>query len=141
MRGINNNGKVASFTFPVAAAAPGLWPYFLTLGGTLTTTAKAGDILVTFMTGDGDITPSLSNGAVPPASTATKNLPQPRLPVTITVGGVPATVLFAGITSSAPGVTQIDFTVPAGTPVGPGMPVIVTVGSVPATPLTLTISQ
>lgn len=137
---INNGGKVASFVIAVDATAPGLWPHFLNNAtGALATTAKVGDVLITFMTGDGDITPSLANGAVPPASTAVKNLPQPRMPVTITVGGVPATVLFSGITSAAPGVNQIDFTVPSGVKTGVPLPVVVTVGSVSATALTLTV--
>jgi len=137
---INNGGKVASFVIPVDATAPGLWPHFLNNAtGALTTSAKEGDVLVTFMTGEGDISPSLANGAVPPASTAIKNLPQPRMPVTITVGGVPATVLFSGITNAAPGVNQIDFTVPAGVKTGVPLQVVVTVGSVSATALTLTV--
>jgi uncharacterized protein (TIGR03437 family) len=139
--GVNNNGKVASYTFPVVAAAPGLWPFFQTPAGAVTATAKQGDILVTYMTGEGDVTPGLTDGATPPASTATKNLPQPRLPFSVTVGGVPATVLFAGIPSGLAGVTQIDFTVPPNAPVGAQVPVVVTVGSASSTPVNLTVTQ
>jgi uncharacterized protein (TIGR03437 family) len=66
-------------------------------------------------------------------------LPAPILPVKVTVGGVPATVSFAGIPSGLVGVSQIDFTVPAAVPPGP-QPVVVTVGSVSAPAVTLTIA-
>ncbi len=136
--GLNNNGKVASFTFPVQAAAPGLWPHFLNLSGQVTTTAKTGDILVTFVTGEGDVVPALADGATPAPATAAKDLPAPRLPLTVTVGGVPATVQFAGIPSGVAGVTQINFTVPAKAPSGP-QPVVVTVGTVSSTQVSLTV--
>ena len=139
--GVNNSGKVASFTFPVVAAAPGLWPHFLNLAGAVTATAKQGDILVTYMTGEGDVTPPLTDGATPPASTAPNKLPQPRLPFSMTVGGVPAAVLFVGIPNGVAGVTQIDFTVPPNAPVGAQVPVVVTVGSASSTPVNLTVTQ
>ncbi len=138
--GINNNGKLASFTFPVVAAAPGLWPYFLNLAGAVTATAKQGDVLVTFMTGEGDVTPPLIDGATPVAGTPTKNLPQPRLPFSITVGGVPATVLFVGIPNGVAGVTQIDFTVPSNAPVRAQVPVVATVGTASSNPVNLTVT-
>jgi uncharacterized protein (TIGR03437 family) len=66
------------------------------------------------------------------------SLPKPTLPLTVTVGGVPATVLFAGIPSGLTGVTQIDFTVPANAPLGT-QPVVVSVGGVPAAAVNLTV--
>ena len=136
--GVNNNGKLALFTFSVAAAAPGLWPNFIDLAGAVTATAKQGDTLVTFMTGEGDVTPPLTDGATPAAGTSVNNLPQARLPVAVTVGGVPATVLFAGIPRGNVGVTQINFTVPTNAPAG-DQPVVVTVGGTSSAPVTLTV--
>ena len=103
-------------------------------------TARPGDTLVTFMTGEGDITPGLVDGAAPATGTAISKLPVPRLPVALTVGGVQANVLFAGITSSAAGVTQINFTVPSNVPTGASLPVVVTVGNVPAPAVNLPIT-
>jgi uncharacterized protein (TIGR03437 family) len=54
-------------------------------------------------------------------------LPAPRQPVSLTVGGIAVTPLFVGIPSGLAGVTQINFTVPAGLAAGP-QPVVVTVG-------------
>jgi uncharacterized protein (TIGR03437 family) len=84
---------------------------------------------VAFITGDGDTTTFLITGASPPSGTAASRLPRPRLPVTVTVGGLAATVSFAGTPVGLAGVSQVNFTVPAATP--PGIqPVIVSVGGV-----------
>jgi uncharacterized protein (TIGR03437 family) len=138
--GVNNNGKVASFLFPVVAAEPGLWPHFLNVAGQVTTTAKPGDTLVTFMTGEGDVTPPLADGATPGSGTAAKDLPQPRLPVSVTVGDLPAKVVFVGIPNGVAGVTQINFTVPANAPVGVPTRVVVTVGSASSAPVSLMVT-
>ena len=101
-------------------------------------TGKTGQVLLAFITGEGDVTPPLITGAAP-TTPVVKNLPAPLLPVTVTVGGVPATIQFAGIPDFLAGVTQINFTVPSGVPPGP-QPVVVTVGGVAAQPVTLTIT-
>jgi uncharacterized protein (TIGR03437 family) len=125
--GINNGGLVASFPFTVAAAAPGL---FTAADGTLAPsgTAKQGAVATAYITGDGDTTTFLMTGDSPATGTATSKLPKPKLPLTVTVGGVTATVSFAGIPPGLVGVTQINFTVPAGAPLG-SQPVVVTVGT------------
>jgi uncharacterized protein (TIGR03437 family) len=136
---VNNNGQVAVFPFNVSVTAPGLYPSAISNStGKLVSAASAGDVLLLFMTGEGDVTPFLATGATPASGTAVAKLPAPILPVSITVGGVPAQKLFAGIPSGLAGVTQIDFTVPTGAPLGP-QPVVVTVGSVAAPPVTLTV--
>jgi uncharacterized protein (TIGR03437 family) len=136
---VNNNGQVAVFPFTVSTTAPGLYPSAISnTTGSLVSSASAGQVLLLFMTGEGDVTPFLPTGATPASSTAVSKLPAPILPVVITVGGVPAQKLFAGIPSGLAGVTQIDFTVPAGAPLGP-QPVVVTVGSVSAAPVALTV--
>jgi len=131
--GVNNNGQVTSFPFQVIPSAPGI---FMDGGGNLVPYAsgKAGQILLAFITGEGDVTPPLITGANP------NNLPTPGLPATLTVGGVPATIDFIGIPNWGVGVTQINFTVPAGVPLGP-QPVVVTIGGVASPPVTLTVTQ
>jgi uncharacterized protein (TIGR03437 family) len=136
--GVNNNGEIASFPLLVSPSAPGAWPAFQTTLGAVVDTAKQGTILVTYITGEGDVTPPLANGATPLLGTPITSLPKPTLPLTVTVGGVPATVLFAGIPSGLTGVTQIDFTVPANAPLGT-QPVVVSVGGVPAAAVNLTV--
>ena len=60
-------------------------------------------------------------------------VPAPRLPLTISVGEVPAETSFAGIPGGSAGLVQINWTVPDDAP--PGVqPVIVTIGGVPSPP-------
>jgi uncharacterized protein (TIGR03437 family) len=134
---INNNGQITSFPFQVSPSAPGIFA----ANGALVPQASAaqGTPVAMFITGDGDLTPTLATGATPVAGTALKNLPQPRLPLTVTVGGVAATVVFEGVTNGLAGVTQVNFTVPAGAPTGV-QPVVVTVGGVPSAPVNLTVT-
>jgi uncharacterized protein (TIGR03437 family) len=126
--GVNNNGQVASFPFTVTPAAPGL---FTAADGSLVPSASArpGQTAVAFITGDGDTTTFLITGASPASGTATSRLPRPRLPVTVTVGGLAATVSFAGTPAGLAGISQVNFTVPAATPLGV-QPVVIGVGGV-----------
>ena len=100
---VNNNGRVASGTFTVAAAAPGLFSgFFSAVTGQPMTSAKRGDILLAFVTGDGDMSPPVADGASPAAVADPNKLPMPRLPHSMTVGGVTAQVPFHGV---GPGIT------------------------------------
>ena len=63
----------------------------------------------------------------PPIATGAQ-VPVPRLPVSVTVGGVEATLNYVGLPSWSVGTLQINFTVPPNAPLGP-QPVVVTVGS------------
>ncbi len=114
--GINNNGRLASFPFTTTPTAPGI---FMQNGNIVpNSSGKPGDVLTLFMTGEGDVNPELITGVSPVASTALNLLPQPRLPVTVTVGGIPATIQFVGIPPLLVGVTQINFRIPPNVPAG-----------------------
>jgi uncharacterized protein (TIGR03437 family) len=126
---VDNAGLVAYFPVQVAVAAPGIFNVFYDASTQQYNAAAPGDAVEMFITGDGDVSPSLATGATPPAITAAENLPAPRQPVSLTVGGVAVTPLFVGIPSGLAGVTQINFTVPAGLAAG-AQPVVVTVGGV-----------
>jgi uncharacterized protein (TIGR03437 family) len=134
---INNNGLIAVFPFTVSVTAPGI---FTASDGSLAPNVSGarGSVLLAFITGDGDQIPTLATGATPPASTALSSLPRPRLPLTITVGGVNADIAFVGVPPGLAGVTQINFTVPPGAPTG-DQPVVVTVGGVASKAATLTV--
>ncbi len=82
----------------------------------------------------------LATGATPFVATPIALLPQPTLPVTVTVGGVPAPVAFGGIPSGLAGVTQINFVIPDDAPLG-AQPVVVTVGGVASPAATITVKQ
>lgn len=140
--GVNNNGQIASYSFQVAPSGPGIFPNaFIDPTNAAVTSAPQGGILTLFITGDGDASPPVVTGAPPPANTPVANLPAPRLPVTVTVGGVPAQTpfQFIGIPTWSVGVTQINFVVPPAAPLGP-QSVVVTVGGVASAPATLTVT-
>jgi uncharacterized protein (TIGR03437 family) len=136
--GINNNGQIAAFVFQVNVAAPEL---FKTANGFLapTSTASQGQTIAAFMTGDGDVTPFLQTGGSPTQGTTAADLPGPGLPVSVKVGALKAPVTFAGIVPGLVGVTQFNFTVPLGTPVGI-QPVVVTVGGVASGPASVRVT-
>jgi uncharacterized protein (TIGR03437 family) len=135
--GVNNNGQIASFTFPVTPTAPGIFAF---QGSTVPyPEGNPGQTLVCFITGDGDVTPTLVTGATPPAGTSLAQFPRSRQPVTMTVGGEQAKIVFSGIVTGLVGITQVNFTVPADLP--PGLqPVIVTVGGVSSVPVNLKVN-
>jgi uncharacterized protein (TIGR03437 family) len=123
---VNNNGSVATYSFEVSASAPGMFT-----DGNLqlvpTGTAKRGQSLAFFMTGEGDVTGGLATGYSPSTSLTVNQLPAPRGQFTMTVGGVAVTPLFVGIPYGLVGVTQVNFTVPNNAPTGL-QNVVVTVG-------------
>jgi uncharacterized protein (TIGR03437 family) len=129
---VNNNGQVATTTFNVSVAAPGI-SATSTLMLNPTTSANRGDSLALYITGAGNVSPAVSDGATPSGVT-----PQPVLPVSVTVGGVVCPLLYVGIPSWSVGVVQINFTVPQNVAVGT-QAVVVTVGGVASPPAKMTI--
>jgi uncharacterized protein (TIGR03437 family) len=75
------------------------------------------------MTGEG-YTVGAADGAI------ATGLLSPVLPVTATVGGIPATVIYAG---TAPGIVtgamQVNVQIPSNAPSGPSVPIVITVGT------------
>jgi len=93
--------------------------------------ATLGDYLVIYLTGLGITTPNgdpngkpLTTGGVPPAdgSVLYETPTQP----TVTIGGVPAKVLYSGLAPGFPGEYQLDVQVPTGVASGDDVPVVVT---------------
>jgi uncharacterized protein (TIGR03437 family) len=135
--GINNNGQVAGFSFQMSPASPGI---YADANGNLVPipVVKAGTALALYVTGTGDVTPALKTAYSPAAGTALANLPAPLLPLSVTVGGQPAFVEFAGITPGLIGVTQVNILVPSSTPLG-NQPVVVTVGGAASAPVNIVV--
>ncbi len=76
-----------------------------------------------YVTGLGGMTPSVADGSgACPAANGPCNV---NAMPTVTVGGVPASVAFAGQAAGFPGVMQINITVPATAPTGSNAPLIV----------------
>ena len=99
---------------------------------------KHGGFGTVYATGLGDVSPALSSGIPVATGTSVANLPKPLLPVTVTVGGIPALVPFAGLTTGVVGLAQINFVAPpslSGT-----QPVVVTAGGVSSAPVNIEIA-
>jgi len=124
--GIDNNGQIAGWQFQIAPSAPGI---FTDDKGILSPNASApqGGIGTLYVTGAGEVSPERWTAfyATGPAAI----LPKPQLPVTVTVGGVPALVQYVGLAPGKLGITQINFVAPPSLPVGT-QPVVVTIGGV-----------
>jgi len=128
-----------NYTIKVVAAAPGI---FMDNGFVFPpfSSAARGAESALYITGEGQVTPALADGASPTAGTPLNQLPKPVLAVTVTVANLPATIDFIGIPPGLVGVTQINYVVPANTPVG-AQPVVVTVGTAASSPAKLTVTQ
>jgi uncharacterized protein (TIGR03437 family) len=127
---VNNNGRVTSTTFFLAAAAPGI--FYAAQSGTIANGLPSGiapaQTTTLYLTGAGPVSPVIADAAAPASTTAPGALPAPSGNVTVTVGGITSPSLpFVGITPGLVGVVQINFEVPASVPAGT-QPVIVTVG-------------
>ncbi|HEX6895927.1 MAG TPA: hypothetical protein VF146_11680, partial [Bryobacteraceae bacterium] len=85
--------------------------------------ATAGDTLVIYTVGLGAVDPPVNAGepagSSPPSGTTA--------PVSLTIGGQPAPVLFSGLTPGSAGLYQVNVTVPAGITPGAQVPVVVSV--------------
>lgn len=138
--GVNNNGQIAGFQFQIAPSAPGI---FADAKGNLAPASSAtqpqGGITTLYLTGAGEVSPQISTAFAPPSGTSVSYLPAPLLPLSVTVGGIPAFVYFAGIPSSLVGTTQVNFQVPETAPLGV-QPLVVTVNGVQSKAVNLTVT-
>jgi uncharacterized protein (TIGR03437 family) len=115
------------YTLNQAGTGPGaILNQDLTING-LANPEKRGNIIVIYMTGEGQTTPGGVDGVViPPVLSALK---RPVLPVSVTIGGIDAVVAYAGSAATLiSGVMQVNVTIPLTAPIGT-QPVVVTVGT------------
>ncbi|HMD70447.1 MAG TPA: BACON domain-containing carbohydrate-binding protein [Bryobacteraceae bacterium] len=129
-----------TLTVPVQGATPGIFSQDATglgpgailnqdysLNASLSP-ATIGSVIQIFATGGGVTSPAQTDGALAPLAE-----PFPRivaLPVSVTIGGLPAKVDYAGAAPGlVAGLTQIDAEVPAGVTPGLSVPVVVQIGT------------
>jgi uncharacterized protein (TIGR03118 family) len=136
----------SALSVPIAASAPGLFTsaetgsgevVALNQDGTINGTSNAaarGSVAVLYATGDGMEDPSAQDGVI-----NGDIIRAPLLPVSATVGGQAAQVLFAG---SAPGllagVLQVEVLIPTAASTG-AVPVVLTIGTASSTQQNATI--
>ena len=97
--------------------------------------ASIGDTLVIYCAGLGAVAPAVATGSAAPGSPPAKTSNM----VTVTIGGQPAPVAFAGLTPTYAGLYQVNVTVPSGITAGPNVPVIITAASLSSPPVTVAI--
>jgi uncharacterized protein (TIGR03437 family) len=121
---------------PLADSSPGLFTLDssgkgqglnLNEDGTLNSAsnpALKGSVVVLYATGGGETNPSVASGTV-----TTEPLPKLRLPVSLTVGGVPAETLYVGAASNPwSGLLQLNVQIPDGAPTGDAVSLVLTIG-------------
>lgn len=122
----------------VAANAPGIFTYQRVAGSqdpivlhadgklvTPTNPAQAGEVLIAFGTGMGELENAPPTGAAAEARPLTRAKVNP----TVTVGGVAAESLFAGWTPGFVGLGQFNIRLPARLPSGSSLALIIRIGS------------
>ncbi len=144
---VNNNGALSNGAVDTANVAPGLFALagngigqcaaltFSMKSGTFSVNGSAspaliGDVVVFYLTGEGiyDLTASPATGYVVPASLSP--LPQLSPLPTVKIGGVPATVQYAGpVVGGMLGLLQINAVVPVGATTGNATPVTIAIGA------------
>lgn len=113
------------------------WPTGAVAGAT-SHPAKIGDptTLVILATGLGPVTPAVPTGGLPPTGASpTTGTPN------VTIGGVPAQVVFCGMINFAVGVYQINVVIQPGTPTGNAIPVQITMNGITSNSPTIAVSN
>jgi uncharacterized protein (TIGR03437 family) len=142
MRVIYKGVQSEALQLTIAPAAPGIYTLNQSGSGpgailnqdfslnTATAAAAKLSVVQVYMTGEGVTSPQGANGAIAPLNGT--GLFKPILPVTATVGGVQARVLYYG---SAPGIVygvmQVNVEIPTAAPSGAGVPIQIFVGTTP----------
>jgi len=145
---VNNKGTQAVGQVDIQATSPGLFSadgsgtgqaaaltFSMTTGlyslNGSASPVHANDLIILYLTGEGDYATSINprTGYIVPANT--NPLPQVNPLPTVTIGGQPATVQYAGpMGGGMLGVLQMNVVVPSGSTTGNSTPVSVTIGGV-----------
>ncbi len=108
---VANGVRSKPATMAVVAVAPGLFPVVQNADYSInrfSDPAKVGTYITAYLTGQGELDIPVATGAAAPSLP----LSRPKAPVTATLGGVAASIYFAGLTPGLIGVCQVDVLVP-----------------------------
>ena len=139
----------APMTVSLAPYAPSVFTYQRTSGVfdpiivhstnnqlvTPTSPAVPGEYIVVYGTGIGDLTVLPTTGAPSPESP----VPYAKVTPTATIGGVNASVAFAGLTPDAIGLAQFNLQLPSSLPSGSTAPLVINFNGVTSSPVNLAI--
>ncbi|MCW5981576.1 MAG: hypothetical protein KIT09_26055 [Bryobacteraceae bacterium] len=96
----------------------------------------AGEAVLIFCTGLGPVDPPAAAGSAAPSA---EPFPRTTVPVSVTIGGRPATLLYAGLAPGFAGLYQVNALVPEGVTPGNRVPVIVKAGDQESPPVTIAV--
>jgi uncharacterized protein (TIGR03437 family) len=96
---------------------------------------KAGDTILIQCAGLGAVDPPVNAGTSSPDSPPSRTVNA----VSVKIGGVDATVSFAGLAPGSTGVYQVNVTVPQGVTAGAAVPVVLSVAGQISPPVTITV--
>lgn len=95
--------------------------------------ATAGDVIVIYCTGLGPTAPTVTTGQPSP------NQAIVTIPATVTIGGVAASVQFAGLSPGFAGLYQVNAVVPMGAAAGSAVPVVITQNGIASNTATIAV--
>ena len=114
----------------IRSAAPGM--AVGSISGKETRPAESGEFISIFCTGLGATSPTVEAGEAGAAEAVTT-------PVTATIGGVDASVAFAGLAPLFVGLYQVNAVVPVGVVGGPAVPLVITQDGIASNTVTIAI--
>jgi uncharacterized protein (TIGR03437 family) len=94
---------------------------------------EAGDVITIYCTGLGAVSNPPDTGVAASGTTLSQTVTQPA----VTVGGLPAKVVFSGLAPGTVGEYQVNVQVPAGVAAGDAVPVVLTIGGVQSNEVTI----
>jgi uncharacterized protein (TIGR03437 family) len=125
-----------ALTVPITAASPGIFTKDASGAGqgavlnqdfsvnSAANPATPGSIVMIYATGEGPVNPRPADGSI----TGNGTLPKPVNDVTVSIGGTPAEVSYAGPAPAlVAGVMQVNARIPKGIATGPAVPVMLAV--------------
>ena len=144
-----SGGTSSPVTVNLASVGPGIFdasaiggvagdPAILKADFTLVTgsnPAPPGEVVLIFAAGLGPVTNQPLTGGPSPGNPLSETI----APTAVTIGGIPASVLFSGLTPGFVAFYQVNVEVPANVTVGPAVPVVLIVGGVSSNTVTMAI--